>query len=543
MSLFCMKKDSKDYKKTLIPCIVFAFFFSLTIIIGHPLYNYNNIDNLFTLKGVAVGLLCLFLLSALFTVCLTYVMKLLKRLDKQESSAWRIYKYPWLIGILFFLSWLPCYLAYYPGIVSYDMDTQLPQILGTVGYSKYHPPLHTFLYQLCHMLGNKIGISGLILYSIGQMCLLAVAFAYLIRFFTKLRINNWIILASIVFICLNPVIAILSFTPAKDVSFTICMILFCIEFCQLIGNRRKLQHNKLALIRFICLGTLCCLFRNNMIYALLLSVILGAILMDKPLKRFLIGNVGIILLYFIINGPVYSALGIAEGNPREMLSVPLQQVTYVMVHCEPELSLKEMEILNQYLPVEELESLYNPRFADPVKNAFCSDYFKENKASFLKIWFTLLIQYPKEYVTAFLDLNLPYWYINADSVDVYANRSYIETYIYDPEITDYYVVRESKIPWLYNKYEVFANFRDVQKIPVISHIFAISLPIWVLLFTCMVLVVKGKKDYICVILLPICYWLTFLLGPVSNLRYIFPLIALYPLCLAFIVSTKAFTTK
>jgi hypothetical protein len=178
-----------------------------------------------------------------------------------------------------------------------------------------------------------------------------------------------------------------------------------------------------------------------------------------------------------------------------------------------------------------------------VKNAFDSEYFKEDKASFFKLWFALLTRYPKEYITAFLDLNLPYWYIDASTLDLYSQRMYLETFIYSPQITHYDVVRESKIPWLYNKYEVFANFAVVQKIPGVSHAFSISLPIWVLLFTGIVLIVKNKKDYICVILPHVCYWLTFLLGPVSNLRYVFPIIALYPLYLAFMVNAKAFSAK
>ncbi len=540
MSLFSMKTN-KEWKQSIIPCFVFSVFFSLTIVIGHPLYNYNSLDRLLTLKGFAVGLLCLLLLSVVFTFCLMAVMKLLKRLDKQASSVWRIYKYPWLLGVLFFISWLPCYLAYYPGIVAYDMDTQLPQILGTVSYSKYHPPLHTFLYQLCHELGNIIGISGLVIYSIGQMCLLAVAFAYLVRFFISLRVNNWIVLASILFICVNPIIAILSFTPAKDVSFAIFMILFSVEFCQFIRQRKSGNYQRFTMVRMVCFGTLCCLFRNNMIYALLAAVVIGAVLLRKGLKQFLIGNLCIVLLYFIVNGPFYSALGIEDGNPREMLSVPLQQIAHVMVKCNPKLSAEELETLNGYLPVEDLVHLYNPRFADPVKNAFDSEHFKEDKGSFLKLWFQLLAKYPKEYITAFLDLNLPYWYIDASTLDLYANRMYLETFIYSPEITHYDVVRESKIPWLYNKYEVFANFAVIQKIPGISHALSISLPVWVLLFTGLVLIVKERKAYICVILPHICYWLTFLLGPVSNLRYVFPIIALYPLYLAFIVNTKAFS--
>ena len=49
MSLFSMKTN-KEWKQNIIPCFVFSVFFSLTIVIGHPLYNYNSLDRLLTLK-------------------------------------------------------------------------------------------------------------------------------------------------------------------------------------------------------------------------------------------------------------------------------------------------------------------------------------------------------------------------------------------------------------------------------------------------------------------------------------------------------------
>lgn len=541
MSLNYKKTDLKVIKKLLIPCAVFSFFLSTTIVIGHALFNYGTLDTLLSSKGFIKGLLLILIFSGILTGVSSIIVILTNIVENSTTTLWRIYNHPWLFGILFFLCWLPCYLAYYPGIFSYDMDSQIPQILGTIPYSKYHPPLHTFGFQICYTLEEFTGISGLVIYSIIQMCLLAIAFTYLIYLFISLKLNNGILFLSVLFICFNPIIAIFSFIPAKDISFTIFFILYSVELCLFIKKRAAYTHNLFAMIRLIVFGLLCCLFRNNMIYAIILSAAISFFLLKKHRKHWLITNACIITAYFLINGPLYTALGIAEGNPREMLSVPIQQISNVMVHCEPELSDEELTILNQYLPVDELDTLYNPRFADPVKNTFNTESFKKDKASFFEIWFLLLKEYPKEYITSFLNLNLPYWYIDANSVDTYSNRIYIETFIYDPTITGYDVVRDSKFPWLYNKYEVFANFRTIQNIPGLSHFFSISLPIWVLLLTCTVMIAKRKKMCIYIVLPHICYWLTFLLGPVSNLRYVFALIALYPLYLALLINTQCFS--
>ena len=532
-----------NFNKSLFPCAMFSVFFSFTIIIGHSLFNYNTLDNLLIPNTFIKNLLLFLILALGLTFFSILLLSFSNYLETKHSRMWCFFNHPWYFGILFFLCWLPCYLAYYPGIVSYDMDSQLPQILGTVAYSKYHPPLHTFLYQICHMLGNLTGFNGLVIYSISQMLLLALAFAYLIRLFTILKVNNFVILASIAFICLNPMIALFSFIPTKDVSFTICLIFYSVELCLFLKQNPSVTKNNFAMVRLICFGILCCLFRNNMIYAVILSAVISLFLLRNRLKHLLICNGFIIIIYFLISGPLYSMLNVNPGNPREMLSIPIQQIASVCANNADTLSQDTLDTLNQYLPVDELNTLYNPRFADPVKNTFNSEYFKENSSSFFEIWFELLKNHPEEYITAFLNLNLPYWYIDAPSLDSYSNRMYIETYIYSPSVTDYDVARDSKLPWLYEKYEVFANFYAIQKIPVISHIFSISLPIWILLFTCTILIAKKRKRCIYVILPHICYWLTFLLGPVSNLRYIFPIIAIYPLYVALIINTQDFLPK
>ena len=65
--------------------------------------------------------------------------------------------------LLIFISWLPAYLAYYPGILSYDADVQTLEAQGITSYTQFHPPLHTFIWQICLNIGNTIHIEPLIL--------------------------------------------------------------------------------------------------------------------------------------------------------------------------------------------------------------------------------------------------------------------------------------------------------------------------------------------------------------------------------------------
>ena len=65
--------------------------------------------------------------------------------------------------------------------------------------------------------------------------------------------------------------------------------------------------------------------------------------------------------------------------------------------------------------------------------------------------------------------------------------------------------------------------------PVIRVIFGINTPIWLMLI-CMVLLIV-KRDYrIIIVFMPsLLLWATYLLGPVSYFRYVYPIIVLYPL--------------
>lgn len=235
---------------------------------------------------------------------------------------------------------------------------------------------------------------------------------------------------------------------------------------------------------------------------------------------------GVLAAFLLINGPVFAALKVKKGNSREMFSVPVQQIALVVVRNEKKLTPKEVGKINQFLDYRKLKKLYNPRFADPVK---CSYKFNENidkEKDFIKFWLKLGLKYPKEYITAFLELNIPYWYMDADSVDPYAKRIYIETLAGSNEY--YSVRRNSKLPFLYSRYEKVANYSAFQKLPVISNLFSISTPIWAILFTAFWLIFKKRYRGLLNLVLPFLLWATYLLGPVSNFRYILPIFMLYP---------------
>lgn len=370
------------------------------------------------------------------------------------------------------------------------------------------------------------------------MIIMSGVLAQILSFLIKKKISNWLILITFLFVTINPVVAIFSIEVTKDVYFAIFFALVTIEMIKMVGNPEKYCKSPKNWIIFTFDLLFVCLFRNNAIYVYILSALCAVVILRNFWKKILLLFAVPIMLFFLVNSVLYTSLGIENGSSGEMLSIPIQQIANVVVQNKDTISQDMREKIEVYLPYDEINGSYNPRFADPVKGKFYSDVYDANKLQFFKLWFDLALQYPDEYITAFMTLNLPYWYQDASSVDAFAYRAYIETSICDNEMYTYEL--DSKIPILYNFYEQVASYDLFKHIPLVSNLFSVSFPIWLLLFTFCVLKIK-KRSRETIVLLPMFFlWLTYMAGPVSNFRYIFPIFLLYPILLILMMDTKAF---
>lgn len=519
---------------------------AISLMLGKTLYQDNSLYSFFfPIKNLKVQLTCIIGFTVLLGAMLSILFAYLEISEHKDylihTNSWKLYQLPSVCWMgIFFLSWLPCYLSYYPGIYSYDMDDLTNQALGITPFTRFHPPLHTLFWKACLFLQSILPIEPIIVYSICQMFLFAAVFARVIHFLIKKRFHNGIILGNILFFALNPTIAIFSFIPTKDACFAAAFLLLTIELCELVTHPLTYKIPARCSLRLVLSILLCCLFRNNAIYALLLFAPVVTFFLYRNRRKIAVLFVFSFLCFFFIDGVLYGAFGIEKGDNREILSVPIQQIANVVTMDEESLTNEEKAQIDQYLPYDAIKESYNPRFADPVKQSFQTDTFNEDKAAFFRLWFHLFTRYPGNYLNAFLSLNLPYWYLDAYAIDEYAKREYIETFIYDYDSIGYTFERDSKLPWLYERYEKLASYQRLGRKPIIANIFSLSMPFWLTLTCCFILFLKNRRK-LCLILLPsLLLWLTFIAGPVSNFRYIFPIhmqytlfisIALQPSCL------------
>ena len=284
------------------------------------------------------------------------------------------------------------------------------------------------------------------------------------------------------------------------------------------------------------LSLICCLLRNNFIYALVPSAILCLLLIRGERKGIAATSCAIVGLYALITFCMYPIMAISKGSPVEALSVLDSQMSSAIVRHYDDLSPDVQAKVSDWIDVSLLKDSYNPRFADPTKAAF--EQISQNTGAFLSLYCDLGTRYPVDYIDGFLQLNIPYWYIGASAVDPLSQRAYIETHIRKTDLNPWYnIERDSKLPVLYEWAEMIANYEIIDSCPAISWIFSLSTPFWLVLFCAACLIARRDKRALALVL-PILFLCTFLLGPVSNFRYIFPFSLSYPLFVFLLASSK-----
>lgn len=114
----------------------------------------------------------------------------------------------------------------------------------------------------------------------------------------------------------------------------------------------------------------------------------------------------------IIKYPVMNRLHVVQPDLVESLSIPVQQVTAVICH-DRELTAEERTQIEQVVDLTYIKDLYDPYFADNIKElvrAGNQDYLAAHKGEFFKLWASLLLRYPGDYLTAYIHQTYGYWY-------------------------------------------------------------------------------------------------------------------------------------
>ena len=243
------------------------------------------------------------------------------------------------------------------------------------------------------------------------------------------------------------------------------------------------------------------------------------------------------------------AINCTQGDRREMLSIPIQQWARIITRHEQELDEETIFFMKQCINEEGLYS-YNPYISDPVKRYTNTSVILNNASTFIRTYIKLFVEYPDEYINAFLIQNDGFLYI-FDTSHAWINYNpdisgygYIQTHELSDELASRDIYKTSVLPNLYKVLEHWTNENAYLKIPIINILMAPGIWFSFLLFTLASILTRKCYHLLVPIAFIIGYYLTLFLGPTVQLRYIYPVMLFTAFSMIFITNLpKTNTTK
>lgn len=481
-----------------------------------------------------------------------------RRFVTGDTERSKLLSKPGFYHIALLIGWLPCYLAYFPAIYSYDGEPQLIQYTQHT-FNNHHPIAHTLFIGACYDVGRFLQqslhchLDGMAIYAFLQMVLLSGAFACGFSFLIRRNAPRRMLIGTLLFCIIFPVHPLMAISTTKDTFFTAFILMDFFLLVQAMEDKEKFGKKEMIRLCIVNLGLM--LFRKNGVY---IQIILFIILLTLALCCFLPFNklrrrdcdfsmenhreeVWIslaavtllsICLFFAAEHTLVYLTDAEPGESAEALSIPLQQLARAYKSSGEQMDEEDLELLTAYLPKKGMEN-YRPYISDGVKMYFNNDLFRENSADFIKIYLRLAYQYPGSYLVAPLYQTMGDWFLTDIShclvyQDWWRDRTgYLITDAI-PVFAGDFVKKENLLPVVRNIYEAIATDCVHQRFLPVKILFAPALYCFLTLFAGLAFLKQKRYRQLIPWAAVMIYLLTVIAGPCVLVRYIYPFMALMP---------------
>lgn len=455
--------------------------------------------------------------------------------------------------LLLLLAWLPCYLAYYPGICAYDAPVQTGQIMEHY-YFDHHPIVHTLFLQGMLWLGSCIFGSvnaGMAFYTAVQMLLLAASVAYGMLVLYRRKIAAGWQLGIQILGMFFPFHWYMSVSMTKDTVFSAFILLQLVSLMDLLWEDRNTWRPGIRDLVY-ALGTVgMILFRNNGKYAMivLLAFVFLAFCFGKKARklwgRLLVVSGAAFCVGLFALSAVFSATHAEQGDRREMLSMPIQQLSRCMIYHggvgvlaedDGTMDPEDKALINDFI-LDEAYRDYDPGIADPVKRHTNTYVVRYRSGEFIRVYLHLLTEYPGDMVNAALATNAGFLspfdttHGEVNRVEDRAGLSYVQTRWEEDTLNGRGIYKDSKWPWLFERLEDWAENNSYLRIPVLKYLFVPGSYLWMYLALAAILVIADRKRFCLPLAIVAGYYGTMLLGPTVQMRYVYPVMLALPFLL------------
>lgn len=502
----------KNSYKNYIYEFIFSLIFSLQIIVGEAIFYTHKVQTIFHHPAKSLVLLIggVVLWMFFFSSISNFYKKVSSKSENDMKTNINLKLLIPILYILLIVVYLIVYFAFYPGTFSYDVIPQTFQAIYLDELSNKHSIVHTLLWRFFINTGKNIHIEPLVLYSISQILFVTGCSTYLIYKMIKSNIPKFAWISSYLYFLLVPTLQMFSFVMTKDVIFSCFVLLFILKIKDI-----QINPSISNIIKLLIYGYFSVIFRGNMFFVILIMLFYSFIL--KSNKYIKMTFASIILFYILYTQIILPIWNIKMPPTKELLPIPLQQISYTYNNSNNILSESEKEKILTYIPKV---TSYTPRWADSVKDTFNENLYLEKPSDFWNLYWEIFKKKPINYLNAFLDSNVFSFYLFQESSIMTDLNPYMEMYIID--VSFYELKRESKIPNLYDFYEKIGWFQsDFMKMPILYQYFILSFPLFTLLICSFIIIKFKRKDMYMPLGILVFLFLLYLFGPIIFYRYMY----------------------
>lgn len=453
----------------------------------------------------------------------------LKKILSLEQLYWT------LMGIQLGI-WFLAFLIFYPGTFGADAPSQLGMVQGVIPLSTHHPLLHTLIFgNLITLTANMFGSPhlGLSLYIlVCQILFTAYAISKALCSLYRRNVPAWILISTTFFLAINPFVMALVCYTTKDIPFAAALLLFIVYLVELLNPNGEKQSFSYNLGQALLWGLLMSLLRSQGIYMVVMGVFILLFQYRKKLenRKFLVIEglqISIFLLTFILNATMSILVGAEKADSREAWSVPIQQIaTILKENDESKKPFLDENLANQALSYFDGYSLdmIDPLSADNAKFKFVTEKMKQNPIKFLQIYLRLLAADFSGAVRGFVRLIGPYFDMRTT---IY--NSLIIMYVAEIPEKAYGIQNQSLFPELRDKFiSLICVSCNINECPMWLRIFDPTWTLYLIVFLLSYALIFKEKSLSVLLIYPISYILTMLLGPVALLRYSYVYLMEFP---------------
>ena len=523
------------FKRVRCYLLLLSAFFGIVQVIGLSMNAMDSLD--FLLKNTYqyfISSICILGYAILFyNICLCMFLVFDNyhppRLPQSHSFMQSHIK---LISFLIILAaWTPWLVAYYPGSALVDGMNSVLQILGVRPLSDHHPVLATEIIGQIFRIGRHLNDdnTGIFCYVLLQSLTCTLIYAHIVTYILQRTKSLMVAFLSILYYSLISYFGGYSQAFVKDTIFSSIFTLFL--FYTVRNLTLHLESSNFLI--YLVLSFFTCLLRHNALYSILPTLLL-LLFCDTsfPRKKIMMGMGTLIIALFLTRFITLQFFHVTPGSSAEMFSIPLQQIARFCRDYPQDLTKEEKQIIERYLPMKKLATLYDPNLSDPVKNALKKNLPSQKKPLF-DVWYSLFKAHPRNHFESFFANSYGYYSFTppirgAKNPEIHAYNAY--AWIKWGKLNIDYQFSDTHRKAVYNYHNIIKNT------PIGSLFHKLPLYTWFTLICALYFIYKKTWKLLIFVVPFIMHILTCVASPVNgHPRYFLPIIAGFPilLCLIF----------